>query len=792
MSNYTKQNLKGKTLKAEYLEHIEDGIVQLNEEIGDHEMRIASLEPQEDVVYNATVVELDTPVRKYVGVAGTASGAVTLVCSGKNLVSDYAEFPVTDVIKWWHNEDGTITSSGTATGTGYCYLFPTLASINKRGRYFPAGDYVIHTNLPAGTMVLDVMKYNSDGGTTYLISGVSAAKNNVKFTLSEPAVLNIRGYIDAGKSINATFYVQVERGDTATKYESATRRVIEATYPVRLQSNIGTNVIYDESGSILTVTVYGSNNSGSVEVDDTLTKVGLPADSAATGMAFERVRSNIARQTGRPPQDYGAVGDGVADDTQAIQDCIDSNTAVFFPPGTYKITSPLTIKNGLTLYGNNRLNTLIKAVGCDLAHFAEGASSGRISGLGFIGDESAHKGFVFARNVQHWIFEDIIIRKFGDTFFDMVDKGYVGVIWIRNSEFTFGGSSCIDVACGGASQVNSVDVQNCEIANFPHANAINLSGVRHCIMGNTIQNTVNGINIQASLGAEGAMLRNTFAVTILSNHFEGISGSFVRVVPQYYVRETGEKEYGFVCDVTVAGNYGLLPDTSAEPAVKFEVEGSNCYDNTRLLAHGNGMVRRFIYYGNHFMKNVESAFAFVDGGNVLHSDSIIVVDSIGGDRTIAIKNEAEQLHPRCINMGNATVISMAGVKTKVVKIRGAYTEGTATVARDSVTLQAGASLLVDVENDGVYEVKIPVEMTADEGTEASTITINGQLATGEVVKTFEADLTTGDVVIGATALITDIATDTDHASKEFIGYEITITAGSNTLVVGNPIVKCVW
>lgn len=51
------------------------------------------------------------------------------------------------------------------------------------------------------------------------------------------------------------------------------------------------------------------------------------------------------------PQDYGAYGDGIADDTAAINQALDENKAVFLPPGTYRTTAPIVVKYGRTLFG---------------------------------------------------------------------------------------------------------------------------------------------------------------------------------------------------------------------------------------------------------------------------------------------------------------------------------------------------------------------------------------------------------------------------------------------------------
>jgi hypothetical protein len=61
-------------------------------------------------------------------------------------------------------------------------------------------------------------------------------------------------------------------------------------------------------------------------------------------------------------KDFGAVGDGVADDGPAIRAAIDSNREVYFPPGTYQITSPCVFanKSNVKLRGAGRASSRIR------------------------------------------------------------------------------------------------------------------------------------------------------------------------------------------------------------------------------------------------------------------------------------------------------------------------------------------------------------------------------------------------------------------------------------------------
>ena len=60
-------------------------------------------------------------------------------------------------------------------------------------------------------------------------------------------------------------------------------------------------------------------------------------------------------------EDHGAVGNGTADDTAAIQAAINAGGRTFFPAGTYKITAPLKLGSGSSLVGASTALTTISA-----------------------------------------------------------------------------------------------------------------------------------------------------------------------------------------------------------------------------------------------------------------------------------------------------------------------------------------------------------------------------------------------------------------------------------------------
>lgn len=55
--------------------------------------------------------------------------------------------------------------------------------------------------------------------------------------------------------------------------------------------------------------------------------------------------------------DYGAVGDGETDDTEAIQKAVDANATVFFPEGWYRISNTIKLRKGSVLIGLHPFST---------------------------------------------------------------------------------------------------------------------------------------------------------------------------------------------------------------------------------------------------------------------------------------------------------------------------------------------------------------------------------------------------------------------------------------------------
>ena len=114
--------------------------------------------------------------------------------------------------------------------------------------------------------------------------------------------------------------------------------------------------------------------------------------SGAIDEVIREILANYLLNVKYPPKGITpAVGDGSADDTEAIQGCIDyafnhGGMAVYFPSGKY-LTQPLVLKNKATLFGQDRYSTvLVMKGGATTTMFTGDVDELTLTGLGFDGN----------------------------------------------------------------------------------------------------------------------------------------------------------------------------------------------------------------------------------------------------------------------------------------------------------------------------------------------------------------------------------------------------------------------
>lgn len=112
-------------------------------------------------------------------------------------------------------------------------------------------------------------------------------------------------------------------------------------------------------------------------------------------------------------KDFGAVGDGVTDDTAAIQAAINASDSIFIPSGDYKITAVLSIPSYKKIYGDGRQLTKIQPSSLDIPVFSgeSGAVHVEINSLsiGYSASGLGGSNAIEMNGAFYWYIEDLYI-----------------------------------------------------------------------------------------------------------------------------------------------------------------------------------------------------------------------------------------------------------------------------------------------------------------------------------------------------------------------------------------------
>ena len=129
---------------------------------------------------------------------------------------------------------------------------------------------------------------------------------------------------------------------------------------------------------VLTTSGYAAAGDGGGCVWVGTGNVGTPSTTDFSNGLIYDAQGNEFRVFGRfrNPRQFGAVGDGVADDAQAIEDCIGSLAStggvVYLDGGTYKCTRELALDDKIILRGESREAVTLDFTGASGAAFPSG------------------------------------------------------------------------------------------------------------------------------------------------------------------------------------------------------------------------------------------------------------------------------------------------------------------------------------------------------------------------------------------------------------------------------------
>jgi parallel beta-helix repeat protein len=136
-------------------------------------------------------------------------------------------------------------------------------------------------------------------------------------------------------------------------------------------------------------------------------------DPPFTGGVATNVEAKLAQYVS--VKDFGAVGDGVADDTAAIQDAIDAANSVYIPFGSYLVTAQIDLKSDLTINADVGAKLVLDTGITPYVLRGDTVNNIRITNLEIEGNGIAGFSTIYLSNVSEVLLDNCTVTKSGAT-----------------------------------------------------------------------------------------------------------------------------------------------------------------------------------------------------------------------------------------------------------------------------------------------------------------------------------------------------------------------------------------
>lgn len=454
------------------------------------------------------------------------------------------------------------------------------------------------------------------------------------------------------------------------------------------------------------------------------------------------------------PQMYGAIGDGVTDDTAAVQACITNNRSVYLPEGTYKITTPLHIAMaGQKISGAGR-NSIIKASGCNGFNFTTAYYYARFEDFALHGDDDTdYVGFCFDAVVFDYVFKNLYVHDFEYGFqlnssTTGQGKHNVNTI-IQQSEI----EDCkygIQILNTELSQVNALKIEKTHIHGCE--TGVNVTGnvveIESCIIENCDYGVVVDSSESGLAGEEH--FAGTQTLVVEKTYFERINKTCLLCDSSY---DTETQWNAFVVNLSFVNNYINIDSNSNTDYPVIDLKSAinpYSYDGFTLNKYGC-VFSGIVIAGNTFNIAIDmhNAKTMIDGHNLLGSDCVINVGLVGTNYW----NDSNNKGYIIVNTGRAVVNDRIGFKKHrlfidnenvcrfdliPIRINTQCTSGSGTITLNGYT--KASALKVEIASDSISSGSNVLEDSNFDHT------INlGTIETFEIV--YDGTMTIGDIVV---------------------------------------------